>query len=82
MKKVQCKVCGRNVCVSMRGVLVKHRIGRSSPSKVKPVCTGSGKHSGSGAFKIKAAHAAQVAKFVAKVTQNVKPVEVQSIVSE
>lgn len=82
MKKMQCKVCGRNVCVSTRGVLVKHRIGRSSPNKVKPVCTGSGKQATIGLFKIKAAHAAQVAKFVAKVTQNVKPVEVQSIVSE
>ena len=41
MKK-KCVKCGRNVGVK-GGMLAKHRVGCSKPSKIKPVCEGSGK---------------------------------------
>jgi hypothetical protein len=47
MSKVKCQNCGRLVAVkrgaTKRWCQSKHRTGRSTPSKVKAVCKGSGK---------------------------------------
>jgi len=55
--KEKCASCGRNVG-SKGGVLAKHRVGRSKPSKVKPVCRASGKKAGWKAPKETAVQAA------------------------